>query len=207
MSFSMRIVGLVAACVAGCVPDVGEQKLHGTAVLIEQPVAGAADGAPVQFDNSVIVVCGFCIGDAPCDCTGTNSPPVAADGSYMLDREGQGLIDYSASAPSTLEGSVEFSVDGDGDLDAPSVALTPLGEVTGTVTGLPVLAGVVVTVDGSSVTATTDALGAFTLAGILSGSQTLTAFQPGSTAVAVHANAEVPYASAATVALDFSADP
>ncbi len=203
----MRVViGLVAACVSGCVPDVGEQTIHGTAVLIEQPVAEQANGASAQFDNSVIVVCGFCAGDAPCYCTGINGPPVAVDGSYALERRGQGTIDYSATAPSTLEGSVTFTVDGEGDLDAPPVALTPLGEVTGTVTGLAVLGGVVVTVDGSSVTATTDALGAFTLAGIKSGPQTLTAFQPGSTAIAVHANATVPYAWAATVALDFSAD-
>ncbi len=206
MNISMRVVvGLVAACVSGCVPDVGEQSIYGTAVLIEQPVAGRAVDA-TQFDNSVIEVCGFCIGDTPCFCTGTNGPPVAADGSYTLDREGQGSVDYSARAPSTLEGSVKFTVDGDGDIEAPSVSLTPLGEVTGTVTGLPVLGGVVVTVDGSSVVATTDALGAFTLAGVLSGPQTLTAFQPGSTAVAAHASADVPYASAATVALDFGAD-
>jgi hypothetical protein len=199
MAFSMRVVGLVAACVSGCVPDVGEQILHGTAVLIEH------DGAPAQFDDSAIVVCGFCIADSPCYCTGTDSPPVDADGTYVLDRKGQGSIDYSASAPSTVEGSVTFTVDGDGDLDAPPVTLTALGEVTGTVTGLAVLAGVVVTVDGSSVTATTDALGAFTLPGVLSGPQTLTAFQPGATTVVVHATAEVPYATAATVALDFSA--
>jgi hypothetical protein len=207
MAISMRVVGLIAACVSGCMPGKGDQTIYGTAVLIEQPVAAHADGEPTQFDNSVIVVCGVCVADDPCDCTGVNGAPVAADGSYTLDRGVRGPNNYSARAPSTLEGSVSFTVDGEGNVDAPPIALTPLGEVTGTVTGLPVLGGVVVTVDGSSVVATTDALGAFTLAGVLSGPQTLTAFQPGSTAVAVHANAEVPYASAATVALEFSAGP
>lgn len=198
---SMRVVmALVAACTSGCLVGRGDQIIWGTAVL-------TASGEATRFDNSMIVVCGVCAADAPCDCTGVNSAPVAADGSYTIDRGARGPNKYTASAPSTLEGSVAFTVDGSGDVEAPPLVLTPLGDVTGTVTGLTVLAGVVVTVDGSSVTATTDALGTFTLAGVLSGPETLTAFQPGSPQVVLHAGAVVPYASAVTVALDFSTDP
>lgn len=187
-------VAAVAACLAGCVPNLGDQTIHGTAILVG------------QADSSAITVCGACPydgGGRTCFCTGITDAPVAADGGYTLHQEVSGPNRFTATAASTLEGSVSFVVDGTGDVDAPTVMLTPVGSVMGTVAGLPDLGGVVVAVDGSSDLATTDATGAFAIASVESGPQSLTAFQPGSPAsAAAHATVVVPYAAPVTVALE-----
>jgi hypothetical protein len=173
----------LVACLPACLYDFGSQTISGTAILTGQP------------DSSAITVCGACpidSGGRTCVCTN-----VAADGSYALDQGQRGPNLFSASAPSTLA-QVTFTVDGEGDVDAPPIMLTPLGSVTGTVSGSGALDGVVVSVDGSSELATTDATGAFTIANVVSGPQTLTASLANSVA---HASIVVPYADAATVAL------
>jgi hypothetical protein len=193
MGFRFTLAGLV--WLTGC---FGEQTIHGQAILTG------------QADSSAIVVCGACAidgGGRTCFCTGiAGDPPVAADGSYTLEQNQSGPNAFTASAPSTLEGSIEFTVDGDGDVDAPTVMLTPLGTVTGTVAGPSELEGIVVAVDGSSQVATTGATGAFTIDNVVSGPETLTAFQPGSSSTVAHASVVVPYAASASAALSLAAD-
>jgi hypothetical protein len=176
------LVACVPVCLAACL-DLGDQIIQGSAILTGQD------------DSSAITVCGACPlngGGRTCFCTS-----VAPDGSYWLHQEVSGPNPFTASAPSTLA-AVSFSVDGDGNVVAPPVMLTPLGSVTGTISGPADLDGVIVSVDGSSNVAATDATGAFTLTNVVSGPQSLTAFQG---SAAAHAAIVVPYADVATVAL------
>src|ERR1700685_4137251 len=92
----------LAACLTGC---LGDQTIHGTAILTGQD------------DSSVITVCGACEidgGGRTCFCTGVSDPPVAADGSYTLHQDQNGPNWFTATAASTLETSVSFTVDGMG---------------------------------------------------------------------------------------------
>lgn len=211
MSNTARLtIASLAAWLTGCGcssenSGLGYQQIYGKAILAAQPSTDSKSIVPSLYDNSAFEVCGWCNGDETCECTSdAPNPQVAPDGSYTLYQFAMGPNEYRAVAPSTLEGAAYFTVDGCGDVEAPTVTLTPLGSVTGTVTGLPELAGVVVTVDDTSDVTITDATGGFTIVGLLSGTHGLTALEPGSTNTS-RATVQVPYNTAASVMIAFAA--
>lgn len=99
------------------------------------------------------------------------------DGTFSFDGVPAGAYIAAVEAPDTREGRVGVGVGVQtGSVDVGELRLTPVGRLAGTVNAnnMPV-AGATVLVAGSSLVATTDAMGKFSLAGIPTGSATIVA--------------------------------
>lgn len=104
----------------------------------------------------------------------TQGARAMADGSFAFEKLTAGAYLVSAEAPDTKEGRVSIGVFASGDVVAPELKFTPIGSVPGTVTynSMPA-AGVIVTVPGTSISTSTDAMGKFLLEGVPAGAQTV----------------------------------
>lgn len=104
----------------------------------------------------------------------TQGARAAADGSYSFENLAAGAYLVSVEAPDTKEGRVSVGVFASGDAVAPELKLTPIGNVPGTVTyNSTPAAGVTVSVPGTSISTSTDAMGKFLLEGVPAGAQTV----------------------------------
>lgn len=99
-----------------------------------------------------------------------------ANGSFSFDNLKSGAYLVSVEAPDTKEGRVAIGVFASGTIDTGELKLTPVGKVAGTVSynAMP-LAGVTVTIPGTSISAITDDVGHFALDTIPAGAQTVLA--------------------------------
>lgn len=104
----------------------------------------------------------------------TQGARAMADGSFAFDKLTAGAYLVSAEAPDTKEGRVSIGVFASGEVVAPELKFTPIGNVPGTVTYNAMPApGVIVTVPGTSISTSTDAMGKFLLEGVPAGAQTV----------------------------------
>lgn len=169
---------VVKATVQGA--DVEEQSAA-TAI-----VQGKASPEPVlNFKLSTAKVTGrvvFADGAGAQDLTVTAVGPetrgarTGADGSYSFENLKTGAYLVSVEAPDTKEGRVSVGVNASGAVMAGELRLTPVGRVGGSVSFNGAAVGnVAVMVTGTSLAATTDATGRFTLEGVPTGPQAILA--------------------------------